>query len=525
MLRANGARLFVALGVLSLTAGLVGCDAGIKKDPDDVTAIGTSTACGVSSSDVSLSYLFFSTLDSTCPGKPTTVDAATDVQLNIFNPPWIFLAGTYDSATQSVNSVHHHALVYAKPDGKLYKASALKSNGTPTSTPLSSAGAADKICSAFVGAIDFEDADHSQIVYRAAGSNASCSENDVTYKMVRLSMGSADAPIAAKHPLGTALYDWATGAISGWLVNDAGVLKRCDANFQNCIGSKSITRAASQLLNAGSNRWLLEIDSVVYVYDGNPADVVPKAIHPIGGTNQVVTLYVTDGSDFYFVTGNAPKQIYKAPVDGSTEAVPLVTESAYIIDLALTANKLLYRTATPTAIYSVAKAGGSASVLIGGDTSTVVAINGNHVYYNLNPINAAPTAGSIDDDGSNNTPTANASWRGFARGTTWDLTDGFASAYQTKTIIRAEGYNAQGTGKGFAGGTLRSFATATNTGVATVGTLPTDITNISCSSLGANALCTGSNASQVDIFFINAETTDSMLRITTTPTTNETPIY
>jgi hypothetical protein len=194
-----------------------------------------------------------------------------------------------------------------------------------------------------------------------------------------------------------------------------------------------------------------------------------------------------------------------------------------IVDFTLSTNTLLYWTST--GITKVVKSNGLATALATGTSAAVVAVNENHVYYNLNPINAAPTAGSIDDDGSNNTPTANASWRGFARGTTWDLTDGFASAYQTKTIIRAEGYNAQGAGKGFAGGTLRSFATATNTGVATVGTLPTDITNINCSSLGANALCTGSNASQVDIFFINAETTASLLRITTTPTTNETPIY
>lgn len=78
-----------------------------------------------------------------------------------------------------------------------------------------------------------------------------------------------------------------------------------------------------------------------------------------------------------------------------------------------------------------------------------------------------------------------------------------------RTAIRAEGYNAQGTGKAFAGGTLRSFSTVTRTELAVLGVIPNDIGRFTCATYGAlvEMLCEGRDAAaNSDLFFLNAET-------------------
>jgi len=521
MLLEKVAKRFLLLGVLSLSAGLCGCGVG-NKGNTDTTSNSTTITCGVSNSGIA--YLFFSTADSTCPDKPRTVDAGTEVKSTIFNPAWVFPAGTYDSATKTVNAIHNYAMVYANTNGNLYKVSALKGSSSPVPTQLSSASSAETICSVTARAIDLANPDNSQIVYRTPGANATCNNNDDTYKMVRLSMGASDAPITAKQPIGTAMHNWSTGAITYWLVNDAGALKRCDANFANCSGNLlAVSSYASQWAIAGPNRWLLEIDHVVYVYDGD-TNTLSAARHSIGGTNQFVTGSITDGSNFYFVTSNEPRVIYKASVavDGSVMAAAFVTDSANPIGgFTLSTNTLLYWTST--GITRVVKSNGSATALATGTAAGVFAVNGNHVYYNYTLGSGTPTAGSIDDDGNNKTETASASWSGVAYGTSWNLTDGFAAIYQAQTIIRADGYSA---GTGFAGAKLNSYNAASKALVAALGTVPTDITSISCSSFGPNMLCNGFNATpQSDIFLLNAETVDSLVRVTNTPTKNEYPIY
>jgi hypothetical protein len=521
MLPENAVKPFLVLGILSLSAGLPGC--GISHAPIATnTTPGIPTIiCGVSNSGPA--YLFFGTLDTSCPGKPATVDAGTDVLSNIFNPAWVFLAGTYDSATPAVTDVHNYAMVYANKNGHLYKTSALQNSGAPTPTQLSNVSDAETICSTTVAATDFANPDNSQIVYQTPGSNSSCFDNDDIYKMVRLGMGSSDVPVSAKQPIGTALHDWSTGTISGWLVKDANDLKRCDANFANCSTSllPNITYA-SQLLIAGSNRWLLEVDHVVYVYDGD-ANTLSAITPAIDGVNRVVTGSATDGGNFYFVTSKEPKSIYVAPVVGSVKASKWVSDTTNnIIGFTLSANTLLYW--TNTGITKVAKSDGSATTLIAGNFAGVAAVNGKHVYYTYTDSNATLTAGMIDDDdGNTRLETANAGWRGFVTGTAWNLTDGFAATNQIQTLIRADGYNAV---TGFAGATLRSFNTATTAEVAVLGTLPADTTGIGCSSLGANALCTGSTPTGLtDIFSLNAETSGSLQRVTSTPTKNEFPFY
>lgn len=518
-------------GVLSLATGVSSC--GVGNTPAVDTTNYASSLCGL---DVSGTYLFFSSIAPTCPGKPPVVDAATEVQWSPFQPAWIFAAGTYNPATKTLNNRHHHALVYAKKNGSFYKVSAQTSNPAPASTQLSNITSAEKICTTssgaidIVGVIDFANPDNSQIVYGTPGANAICNDSDDTYKMVRLNMGAADTPVNAKRPIGFALHDWATGAISGWLVNDANELKRCDANFENCTASlKHIDSYAAQLLIAGSNRWLLEIDHDVYVYDDTTREA-PKKIFIIIDKNNNVASHViggvNDSSSFYFVTNEEPNMIYKAPVDGSISASPFVADTIKpVLGLTLSANSLLYWTAN--GITRVNKSDGAAAAIVTGefagvtgDFAAITAVNGNQIYYAYSA-NTIPTAGIIDDDGTNKIETPAANWLGTAYDTAWNLSDGYAAVPQT--LIRAEGYNAQG---GFANATLHSITAATRTDTGSLGTLPTGFSSINCSSIGPNALCLGtSSTNQLDVFYLNTTVTNSLTRITTTPTQSEAVLY
>ena len=336
--------------------------------------------------------------------------------------------------------------------------------------------------------------------------------------MVRLGMSATDAPVTAKHTV-IDLNAWAaTGALSGWLVNDAGALKRCDANFTSCSASlKSITSFAEwDDWVPGTNRNLLNIDGALYVYDGD-ANTLSTALHTIGGTNPHVSSSIRDAAKFYFSTFNAPNSIFTAPVDGSALATLLVTDAAGINGFDISSTKLLYT--SPTAIKVMAKTGGAASTLVTGTGTGIFQVSGNHVYYTLFN-GAVPTAGMIDDDGSNKSELANADWIGWSSATSWNF--GASTVNVIHTITRAEGYDALGAGKGFAGAKLRSFTAASKAEVGVLGTVPSDIVSIDCSEFFANGLCFGSDAaSQTDVFFLNSETPNSLVRVTNTPAKSE----
>ncbi len=530
MLFENVVKSFLVLGALSLSASLSGCggsgggSGGTTPTPTPTPGPASTPTPTPTPITGSGSYLFYlgsnsgsstiTAVDPAAPASPITVEAGTT--LSSWSIP-TFWAGSYDAATKTFNDFHNYAIAYAKTDGKIYKASALKSSGAPTPTQLSSEMAADKICSYERGSQDFANPDNSQMIYSTPGPNATCGNSDDVYKMVRLGMGATDTPVAAKKPV-SALLDLTTAALSGWLVNDAGALKRCDVNFANCGASlKPITSYVNEELSYG-DLILLNIDNKLFVYDGN-TNTLSAAIYTLGGINSYVNTVVKDASKFYFSTGNAPKSIYTAPADGSAAATPLITDADDIVNLKTSSGKLLYSTAT--GIKAVAKTGGAASMLVNGGAfvfNTNVS-SGNRIYYQKT-VSGVPTAGVIDDDGSNKSETANAQWQGVDFGTSLNFSD-VLPPIQIQTIIRAEGYDALGAGKGFAGGTLRAFAAASKTEVGVLGTVPTDITDIGCGAYGANMLCDGSNSTQTDVFFMNAETPGSLVRVTNTPTQSE----
>lgn len=467
------------------------------------------------------SYLFYrggiSAVDSANPTNPITVEAGTDVLFSPGNNA--VLAATYDRATRTLSNLHIHALVYAKSDGKLYKVNAEKAKGVPVPVQLSSETAADKSCgSSSKSASDIANPEDSQFVYRLPGSDSICDTSDDVYKMVRLSMSATDAPITAKAPIAE-LNNEATGALSAWLVNDGGALKRCDTNFANCGPSlKSITgRAALEEEALVVRKRLLTIDDALYVYDDN-THTLSSAIYTLGSTSHI-NVSTSDAHNFYFSVSDAPKSIYAAPTDGSAVAVTLVTDTDNILDFQVSSSKVVYT--TKTSIKTVATTGGSAESLVNADDVVFIVVNGSRIYYNTLSETEVPTAGVIDDSGGNKSETVNAHWVGFIPGAVIGI-DGPIF----KTFVRAEGYNGLGSAKGFSGGTLRSFDAA-NAEIAVLGSIPSDIRYLYCGGLEGNSrtLCRGFEridlASHSDIFFLNAEIAGSFQRVTTTPTKNE----
>ncbi|TPW16890.1 MAG: hypothetical protein FD130_871 [Halothiobacillaceae bacterium] len=195
-------------------------------------------------------------MDPAAPAAPITVEAGSDIVTGAFGVSKAikaFQSGSYNSATKTVTGLHTHAVIYAKTDGKLYRVSGLKS-GSLTPVQLSSENGADQLC---VGAThgadtftDFASPDNSQYLYALPGSDDTCETGDDIWKMVRLGMSASDAPVVAKRPV-SVQGDFNTGAIAGWLVHDAGALKKCDANFAAC-GRKRFTKPRSM---AAPWRW------------------------------------------------------------------------------------------------------------------------------------------------------------------------------------------------------------------------------------------------------------------------------
>jgi hypothetical protein len=349
--------------------------------------------------------------------------------------------------------------------------------------------------------------------------------------MVKLGMSSTDSPVTvnvtAKEPVDV-IEDPATTAITGWLVNDAGALKRCDANFANCGASlKQITNYAFDLgaVGAGwSNYTLLQIDNDLYVYDSGTNTLSASLFHD---NNLEIWDVRSNQNKFYFSNNGTTNAIYSAPIDGSAAATQLITaEPGQINDMWPSANKLVYGTDTEIKTASKTAGPGSEVTLVSSasGSATLWATYNNHIYYTIYNDVGLPTAGVVDDDNSNKVETSGAEWVGAILGQT--VTLDASTLFQT--LIRADGYETQGAGAAFGGGALRSFDASSNTEIAEIGTIPADIASMDCYFSGfggSTALCAGRDSTpQSDVFFIDAETPNSMERITATPTTGELPV-
>ena len=554
--------LFLSTLLLTACGGDGGNPPPSTTDTNNQTGAGSGTSGGGTSGggtsggtggSATTTYLFYTgsliAVDPANPASPITVEAGQDIVGDnnmlggLSTSVRTIRGGTYNSSTSAITDFHSHALIYAKIDGKLYRVSALKS-GSLTPEQLSNENEADQLCIHVGGHIildgstvvsDLANLDDSQYVYALSGIDNVCGTGDDQWKMVRLGMSASDAPLAAKPPLAV-FNDPNTGAISGWLVNDNGELKHCDADFANC--GAPITTVASNAdvrltLNGTDHRHLMEIDNQLFVYDADTSTMSAPLFTIPAGT--FMGPPATDGNTFYF---DHEQSIYQLPADGNTQATVLAAETANITRVDVTSNKVIYQVGQE--IKAVDKNGGAANSLISTSASNNMffIVANNHVFYSISKFDTTPgnisntvvSAGIIDENGVSKLQRPNAGWAGWIVPTSFSLNQPTSQFDDPSVLILAEG-----SGNGFGGATLKSFDPITLTDGVTLGTLPAsdNVATIICSGFGDNVLC-GAMIEitpaplipfQNDVFFLNSATANSLTRVTDTSDKSEVPTF
>ena len=504
-----------------------------------------------------LSYLFYSNslnaVDPANPASPILIEPTANLVTDSFGftaPAKIIRTGTVDIAAQTVTNEHAHAVIYPKTDGRLYKVSALKS-GSLTPVQVSSESQIDQMCTHVnignAGYIDLANVDNSQFLYVLPGADTTCNTNDDIWKMVRVGMSPTDAPISAKKPVSD-LDDPTTGAISGWLVHDAGALKKCDANFANCT---SITAATSVDLKLDMYRGfpLLEIDDELFVYNESTS-TLSSALFTIASPGFISALS-TDGTTIYFGHGSL---LYEMPADGSSIPTVLATEISDVQRVEPGTNSVVYQigsSGSGVEIKSIPKAGGTAISLAtatGTDDLIIMFVKGDKVYYNIRNVTVTPSsyiiapvvAGVVDEDGAaaSRTETASAAWSGNTYLTSYNVNDLFNLGTFIDKVLLAEGYDLPGTAGGYAGATIKVVDAATAVVGTTLGTLSTtvNVPTFACYGFGDDALCSAFELItptpappalffQNDIYYLNAATANSLTEVTNTAGENEVMLF
>jgi hypothetical protein len=528
----------------TLTFLLTVTDDGALTDTDTVN-ITVRDSSGSSTAD---NYLFYfsdngelSAVDPTDPTSPILVNANT-IHVDLIE------TSDYDGTAKTTSNRRHHVLIYADTDGHLYKVYA--DRNTPLSaTQISNESQADTICVDELTddptAPDFLTPEASQFVYTLAGPDANCGTDDDVWKMVRLNMDTSTPPIDAYRPV-VPVLDSATGGLSGWLVSHMGALGRCDADFANCSAITGYTLGID-LLEESLDYFMLEVDNTLRSYD-IANGTLSTSLFDIPQTS-VITNSIHDGTTLFFSQGNS---LYTAPLDGSSPASLLASESDTITSVELSGSYVVIDTGSGTAsdeIRAVPIAGGASNLLAStsGDNSlVVVGLSENYVYYNEyqvasslpDPYLIIPVAaGIVATDGSTHARYDDAAWSGETMKTTWDLTAGYSRSHIVDKMILAEGYALATGAGGYSGATVTTFNAATGLADNVLGTLPTTegITAMFCiGHYTKDALCEVNTVItplptppaqnyQGEIFYIDATAANSLMRSTTTPNVHDIP--
>lgn len=504
----------IVIGILS--ASLVACGGG--DNPDNPASGSTGPTA---------TYLFYQ--DSRDGGVISALDPADPahsiipVETSAAAEATIIYHGTYDAATQITSSFHPRTLIYAK-DGKLWKINALRGS-TLSPAQLSNETTANLLCDTRTNE-DFANHNNAVFFYSLPGPDGSCFTSDDSSKMVRVGMSASDAPFN----LGsisriTPINDSQTGAIKGWLATDGNNLNSYDANFTNPSLKATFTTDVQRFIFDPSSSVFLRIDDKLRAYNPETGSLSPSR-HTFS-SSFVMRASTNDGSNFFFIDGNT---IYKMPSEGNDPATQLVSESdaEACSNLRLTEDKLVYSCSNQaiTTIKSVPKTSGASRLLVAGSSEETLQIrhaDRHWVYYNRLYGNSRRVAGAIKYDNTGGKEIGNAMWVAVSFSSSGNVA--------TRTPIRvrlilAANYNLT---SGFGGGALKSYDALTNSPITTIGTIPSDISEVSFQGyrLGATLLAAGHPGARIqgaDIFLINTETQNSLRRITNTPAISEYPL-
>jgi hypothetical protein len=536
---------------LLVTLLLAGCNGG-SGDSGNPNTENSSDNLGnylfYSGSQVSTGKLF--AVDPEMPSAPIVIEAGNDIvgagddfMLEIYS----FNKGNYDSRTELVSDYILDTLVYAKTDGRFYKVSASR-GGDLMPVQISNEADADQFC---IGGIDyvflaedFSDLNKSQLVYSLPGADGECwTSSDNIWKMIRLGMSPSETPIDAFHPLVNIKNLDSDASLSGWLVYDAGSLRRCDENFLNCSGSLADeVILAGVEYSLGRNDYLLEINKQIFVYNGD-TNTLSNAVFTLP-QGEYIYYYAVDENNFYFVYLNT---IYRAPIDGSSEASVIGEEvlgdAQTIHDLSVMKNRLVYIKSAATGnvaeIKALDKAGGTPVTLAsmdGAADANIIAQKDLQIFYfqtldesqeyEYRPLNA----GIMDEDGNIQFEAPGAAWIGGVLSTELDFGKSSHENEQFSKFILGELSNGE-----FSGMSLSAFEVASGMQLIDLGFVPNiqDFNEYFCNSYSQdNMLCEAylglspgpepsTESYQSDIFYLNASINGSLVRVTDTPEISE----
>ncbi len=520
---------------------------------DDVSITVSDTAAPPPAAP--LSYLFYSnSLNAVNPANPTA-PALIEPTANLVQTFGGFSAtaeivrfGTIDTSTRVITNEHSYAVIYPSTDGRIYKVSALIS-GSLTPVQVSNESQADQICTNVIGGTavhtDLANAENSVYLYVLPGTDANCGTNDDVWKMVRLGMGAAEAPVLAKKVIED-IHDTTTAALSGWLVHDAGELQRCDVNFTGCTTVTTVANSADWRVQTTFDEILLDIDGEFHIYSESANTLSPSRFSVPAGT--IVWVPDSDGTTVYFANGNI---LYQMPADGSADATVLRTESNDIQRVLTTNNSVVYQVVDMglgIEIKSIPKTGGTPVSLAAagtGEDLLLLYVKDDKVFYNKRILTVTPTfsiqpvlAAVINENGAGLVEHADASWSGGIFKTTYDFDSAFRISELLEKTFLIEGYDIAGTSGGLAGATIKEVNAVTAVIGVTIGTLPTtdNITSFQCNGFGPDTLCSSlitisptpplpALPFQNDVFFINADTANSLMRVTNTSSENEAVLF
>ena len=439
--------------------------------------------------------------------------------------------GVYDPVSKSLLEPHVRYVVFIQ-NGKIFKSNLVKGGPGTTPVQVSNETAADSLCSFNQKQlVDYTNAENTAIVYARRGADNTCFTADDEWRIVRLSMGPADAPLAAKQAI-SGLIDGA-GKPIGWLALDGNQLARYDANFQNPTVLTAASGDAEEVSQSVGpfEQAIVRLGNTLYQYNGNTGTFTALFSLLFGTTPGTIQARTRDSQAVFLAVSNpadGTSRLYRVPLT-TIDFSQLTSEPALMNVLSNSTSRVIYNLTTAGDVQqlkSIPKQGGPAVILplLGETTLTgrrgVTLAAGNKVYYNVGQIGGPPVAGIINDDGSNAAETNSARWLGIGG------SDDFANLSTVTAVarmIRADGVTFVA-GRfdlfNYAGVTLKSFDPITGAQIQVLGTLPPvtmdffSFNRNKSFDLGQATKTNLSGGFDADLYTANPDVAGSLVRVT-----------
>ena len=448
-------------------------------------------------------------------------------------------SGSYSGGV--ITSVRTPYLGYIS-GGKLWKVTADKlinsampgSAGNPP-VQVSSESAANNVCNGFV-LIDITNINNNRIVYELAGGDNDCNtrSNNVT-KMVKFGDNASTPPTVFSTGVvpteDNQVFDLSTGAMTHIFLVDAAnsnTLKVLDTLTGNLTTSQANLGSVRILAQDTSTRVFLINESKLYVYsilNNNLTELISAAsgsflVNPGEGSADSTHLYVADA---------VPGIVKKIPLTatGPGDVVNHYTAPASVFDLQLTENRIVLKVSSNSCTPTVQGTEGLVSVRKDNSTQVTnlipVAANtcvynnrtrGSNVFYTKSA-SGTQTAGVLSEDGATVVaPITGGQWNGEAGFISFNPRinqGGFTKLFLVTNLTPGSVNGATVS--------VYDFANPANTPLV-AGTIPSTTSPLYFvqfygNTTAASGVGLSTQTSNTEIFFLDAEIANSLVRVPT----------